>query len=517
MTSARRLHQLPGLLPFLVPALLTGGGVALPLLYLALRALEADPETLRDILLRPKNLELVKNTLSLLLGVLLFTTLIALPLAFLTTRTDLKGKRLFSILLTLPLAIPGYVGAYVILSATGPGGVLPLPRLEGYWGALLVLSLITYPYLFLGLRAAFLGLDPSLEEAARTLGVGPLRTFFQVVFPQLLPALLSGYLVVGLHVLGDFGTVSLLRYETFSYAIYLQYSAAFDRVYAAWLALFLLLFTGGLLLLEGAFLRRLSLARTGKGSGKKARSVRLGRFTPWAYLLLLLPVLLALVLPLYALFHLASRFPREHLTGLWEALSHSAMAAIPASFLAVGMALPIAYLAVRYPSPASRFLERLGYLGYTIPPLAFALAWIFFSLKSLPFLYGTLPLLILVLAFHFLAEGLGPVRAALYQVPRRLEEAARTLGDTPARAFFRVTFPLLWRGAVAGGALAFIGVVKELPITLLLAPMGYSTLSTRVFGYTQEAMFAEAAPFALAIALLSAAFVGVLLWSERRF
>ncbi|MBW6394825.1 MAG: iron ABC transporter permease [Thermus sp.] len=517
MTSARRLHQLPGLLPFLVPALLTGGGVALPLLYLLLRALEADPQTLRDILLRPKNLELVQNTLSLLLGVLLLTTLIALPLAFLTTRTDLKGKRLFSILLTLPLAIPGYVGAYVILSATGPGGILPLPRLEGYWGALLVLSLITYPYLFLGLRAAFLGLDPSLEEAARTLGIGPLRAFFQVVFPQLLPALLSGYLVVGLHVLGDFGTVSLLRYETFSYAIYLQYSAAFDRVYAAWLALFLLLFTGGLLLLEGTFLRRLSLARTGKGSGKKARPVRLGRFTPWAYLLPLLPVLLALVLPLYALFHLASRFPREHLTGLWEALSHSAMAAIPASLLAVGMAMPIAYLAVRYPSPASRFLERLAYLGYTVPPLAFALAWIFFSLKGLPFLYGTLPLLILVLAFHFLAEGLGPVRGTLYQVPRRLEEAARTLGDTPARAFFRVTFPLLWRGAVAGGALAFIGAVKELPITLLLAPMGYSTLSTRVFGYTQEAMFAEAAPFALAIALLSAAFVGVLLWSERRF
>jgi iron(III) transport system permease protein len=102
-------------------------------------------------------------------------------------------------------------------------------------------------------------------------------------------------------------------------------------------------------------------------------------------------------------------------------------------------------------------------------------------------------------------------------VPRRLEEAARTLGETPTGAFFRVTFPLLWRGAVAAGALAFIGAVKELPITLLLAPMGYSTLSTRVFSYTQEAMFAEAAPFALFILLLSAAFVGVLLWSERRY
>ena len=512
-----RLPHLPGLLPFLLPALLTGGGVALPLLYLVLRALEAEPQALREILLRPKNLELLGNTLALLLGVLLLTTFLAFPLAFLTTRTDLKGKRLLATLLALPLALPGYVGAYVLLAATGPGGVLPLPRLEGYGGALLVLSLLTYPYLFLPLRAAFLGLDPSLEEAARTLGLSPLRAFLRATLPQLLPALLSGYLVVGLHVLGDFGTVSLLRYETFSYAIYLQYSAAFDRVYAAWLALFLLLLTGGLLLVEGLLLRRLSLARTGKGSGRRARPVRLGRLAPWAYLLVLLPVLLALGLPLYALFHLASRFPRENLQGLLEALLHSALAAGPAAALAVGMALPIAYLAVRYPSFPARLLERLAYLGYAVPPLAFALAWVFFSLKGLPFLYGRLPLLLLVLAFHFLAESLGPIRGALHQVPRRLEEAARTLGETPTGAFLRVTLPLLWRGAAAGGALAFIGAVKELPLTLLLAPMGYSTLATRVFSYTQEAMFAEAAPFALLLALLSAAFVGVLLWSERRF
>ncbi|BDG15500.1 ABC transporter permease [Thermus brockianus] len=517
MVRPRGLHHLPGLLPFLVPALLTGGGVALPLVYLVLRALEAEPGALREILLRSKNLELLLNTLALLLGVLALTTLLALPLAFLTTRTDLKGKRLLSLLLTLPLAIPGYVGAYVLLAATGPGGILPLPRLEGYVGALLVLSFITYPYLFLSLRAAFLGLDPALEEAARTLGMGPLRAFFQAAFPQLLPALLSGYLVVGLHVLGDFGTVSLLRYETFSYAIYLQYSAAFDRVYAAWLALLLLLLTGGLLGLEGLLLRRLTLARTGKGAGRRHKPLPLGPFAPLAYGLVLLPPGVALALPLYALFHLASRFPKEGLSGLWEALGHSALAATPAALLAVGMALPLAYLAARLPSPASRLLERLAYLGYAIPPLAFALAWIFFSLRGLPFLYGTLPLLVLVLAFHFLAESLGPVRGALLQAPRHLEEAARTLGETPTGAFFRVTFPLLWRGAVAGGALAFIGAVKELPITLLLAPMGYATLATRVFSYTQEAMFAEAAPFALLIVLLSAAFVGVLLWSERRF
>ncbi|WP_414717908.1 ABC transporter permease, partial [Thermus thermophilus] len=174
MTLFRRA-TLPGLLPFLLPALLTGGGVLLPVAYLGVRALEADPLVLREILLRPKNLELLRNTLGLAAGVLGLATLVALPAAYLTTRTDLRGKRLWATLLTLPLAVPGYVGAYVLLSATGPGGLLPLPRPEGYWGALLVLGLITYPYLFLALRAAFLGVDPSVEEAARTLGHPPWR------------------------------------------------------------------------------------------------------------------------------------------------------------------------------------------------------------------------------------------------------------------------------------------------------------------------------------------------------
>ena len=272
-----------------------------------------------------------------------------------------------------------------------------------------------------------------------------------------------------------------------------------------------------LLDLEAALLRRLSLGRTGRGAARTSPPARLGPLAPLAHLFLLLPFLLAVAFPLYALLHLARRFPASATSGLAEALGHALLVALPVAFLSVGMALPIAYLASRYPSAASRTLERLAYLAYAIPPLAYALAWIFFSLRTLPFLYGTLALLVLALALHFLTESLGPVRSALAQVPPRLEEAARTLGDTPTRAFFRVTFPLLWRGAAAGGSLAFIGAMKELPITLLLAPTGFSTLATRVFGYTQEAMFAEAAPFALLIVGLSAAFVGVLLWNERRF
>ncbi|KGQ21231.1 ABC transporter permease [Thermus filiformis] len=502
--------------PFLLPALLTGGGVVLPLVYLVVRALEARPEVLLNLLLRPKTLGLFANTLALLLFVLLLTTLLALPLAWLTTRTDLKGKRFLALLLALPLAVPGYVGAYALLAATGPGGLLPLPRPEGFWGAGLVLALFTYPYLFLNLRAAFLGLDPGQEEAARTLGHGPFSVFLRVTLPQLFPAFLSGWMVVGLHVLGDFGVVSLLRYETFSYAIYLQYSAAFDRTYAAALALFLLLLTGGVLGLEALLLRRYVGGRVGRGSARAAQPAPLGRLRPLAYGLLLLPPLLALGFPLYTLFHLALRFPGSGLSEVGLAFAHSALASSLAAALVVAMALPLAYTGVRFPSFWSRLLERVAYLGYATPPLAYALAWIFLSLRLFPFLYQTLPLLVLAYSFHLLAEGLGPIRAALYQVPPRLEEAARTLGRTPVQAFFQVTFPLLWRGAAAGGALVFMAGMKELPLTLLLAPLGYTTLATRVFGYTQEAMFAEAAPFALLLVLLSAAFVGVLLWSEKR-
>ena len=130
MTLFRRA-TLPGLLPFLLPALLTGGGVLLPVAYLGVRALEADPLVLREILLRPKNLELLRNTLGLAVGVLGLATLVALPAAYLTTRTDLRGKRLWATLLTLPLAIPGYVGAYVLLSATGGSSPCPGPRGTG--------------------------------------------------------------------------------------------------------------------------------------------------------------------------------------------------------------------------------------------------------------------------------------------------------------------------------------------------------------------------------------------------
>ena len=507
---------------FLVPAALAGVGVLLPLAYLVLRALEAEPNALREIVFRERNLWLLGNTLLLTVGVLIGSSLIALPLAWLVARTDLPGRKLIVLLGVLPLAVPGYVGAYALLGASGSNGLihaligLNWPRPSGYWGAVGVLTLFAYPYLFLNLWTALRGLDPSLEEAAKSLGNGPWTVFRRVVLPQLRPAFYAGGLLVGLHVLGDFGVVSLMRFETFSYAIYLQYSASFDRVYAAWLCLMLICLTVSCLVLEARLLSSLRFARVSSGA---ARTMVLIKLRAWRWPSLAFVALVAgatLIVPLGTVaYWLARGLERDSLNGLLGALINSAQASAPAAVIAACFALPLAYLGVRFPGGLSRTLERVAYLGYATPPLALALALVFFTLRAVPFAYQTLGLLVIAYALHFMAEAVGPIRAALYQAPPRLEEAARGLGLSAAGAFWRATFPLISRGVLASLAFVFLSAMKELPITFLLSPVGYDTLAKRVWGYTSEAMFAEAAPYALVIVAISAGFAALVL-QERK-
>lgn len=508
--------------PYLwVPVAFVAAGVLVPLGYLTLRAFDAEPSQLAALVLRGRNLWLLGHTLGLAAGVLVLTTVLALPFAWLVARTDLPGRRVLTVLGALPLAVPGYVMAYALLGVTGYNGLLAqwmgwtLPRLSGYTGALLALSLYSFPYLFLNIRAALVGLDPALEDAARSLGMGPRDVALRVVLPQLRPAYLAGALLVVLHVLGDFGVVSLMRFETFSYAIYLQYSAAFDRVYAAWLALMLLSLTGTLLVLEARLLKGRRFARTGIGTARQAARFTLGRWTVPAYGFLGVVTGASIVLPVTTVVYWLGRgTQRAPWLEVWSAFADSASAALPAAFLAAALAIPIAYLGVRRPSGASRIAERIAYLGYATPPLAFALALIVFSLQAMPFVYQTLGLLVVAYALHFLAEALGPVRSALYQAPAAIQEAARSLGRSPLAAFFASTFPLLRRGLGVSAAFVFLSALKELPLTFLLSPLGFRSLAMRVWSAADEALFEVAAPFALVLILTSALLVGLLLRDE---
>lgn len=506
----------------LLPVILAGTGVLVPLVYLLIRAFEADAETLRTIVFRPRTFTLFLNTVALAAGVLLFTIIFALPLAWLTTRSDIKGKKIFTLLGVLPLAIPGYVMAYALLGMSGPYGTaaelfgISLPRPSGYWGSLIALTLYLTPYLFINLRSALLGMDPALEETAQSFGYKPRVVFIRTVLPQLRPALYSGGLLVTLHVLGDFGAVSLMRFETFSYALFVQYTAAFDRIYAAWLAIFLILMTVSLLFVDARLLRGIRLSRSGRGAARYRRIVKLGRWTFPSYVFLCGLVFVSLIAPVGTILHwFISRPDAINMSGLWSALSGSLSVSVPSSVFAALLALPLAYLGVRFPSAISRAFERVAYVGYAIPPLAFALSLIFFSLQAAPFLYQTLVMLIFAFTLHYLAEAMGPIRSALYQAPPQIEEAARSFGYHPFLAFFKATLPLLRKGIIASMAFVFLSAMKELPLTFLLSPIGFETLALNVWSYTIEAMFAEAAPFALGIVVVSALFVTVLLRQER--
>lgn len=504
-----------------LPALLVAGAGAVPVLYLGMRALDATPAEIVGALWRARNLELLLNTFRLVAVVLAIGTVIALPMAWLATRSDLRWRGGLSFLMVLPLAVPGYVMAYALIGLSGYYGFLKhwfgltLPPLRGLWGAGLALALYTFPYLFLNLRAAFLGMDPALEESARSLGQSRLAVWRRVVLPQIWPALVSGWLIVGLYVIGDFGAVALMRYEVFSTAIYTQYSAAFDRTHAAWLALMLIAVTMAALFGQGRVTRNRRFSGSGRSTGRTAVPVPLGRWRWLARGAIALVALAALGLPVLVLGHwMRLGLPQIDPAGLARAMLSSTLIAAPAALAAVTLALPVVLLALRWPGLLSHLAERLAHLGYATPALPLALALAFLSLQLLPALYQSYSLLLLAYVISFIAIALGPLRLALLQIGPHQEEAARALGATPAQAFGRVILPRLRRPMIAAGLLVFIMVVKDLPLAYMLAPTGTRTLATTIFAYTSEGMMAEAAPFALALLLFSAGFVGLILKYE---
>jgi iron(III) transport system permease protein len=200
---------------------------------------------------------------------------------------------------------------------------------------------------------------------------------------------------------------------------------------------------------------------------------------------------------------------------LVRSFAGSVSVSAPAAVLATLLAVPLAYLSRRYASTFTHVLERAAYIGYATPALALALGWVVIVLRTAPWVYQTAALLVFAYTVHFLAQAIGPVRAGLHVATPRIEEAARSLGMGPLATFRRVTFPILRPGLVAAATLVFLSCVKELPLTLILAPLDFETLALNMYSFTTEAMFAQAAPYALAIILLSALLTSILFHRVR--
>jgi iron(III) transport system permease protein len=496
----------------------------LPAVYLLVRSTEASGDAW-ELLFRGRTLALLGNTLGLAVAVTACSAVISLPLAWLTTRTNLPGRRVWTALLCLPLALPTFVSGYVLLAAFGTGGALeeplsrwglPVPPVYGLPGALLALTISTYPYLFLALRAGLLAQDPSLLESAWSLGLTPARAFWRVTLPLLRPALASGALLVGLYVLSDFGAVALVQYDAFSRIIYMQYDGAYDRSYAALLGLALVAVTVVVLALEEFARGRAGYHRSARGASRAMPPVRLGLWTVPSLLLCGAVVALGVGLPVGILIYWAVRGLSAGETELLDPGMNSVLASGLAALLAVVAALPLAVLGARFPGRLSTLLERSAYVGYALPPIVLALSLVFFGINVTPFLYGTLGMLLLGYLVRFLPQAVGALRGALLQISPHLGEVAATLGHSPPSVLVRVTTPLMAPGLLAGAALVFLTAMKELPATLLLAPIGFNTLATRVWSATSEGRFAQAAPPALLLLAVSALGVGLLLSQEQR-
>jgi iron(III) transport system permease protein len=511
--------------PLVLVAIVVGTLAILPTAYLVVRALGADAEAVA-LLVRPRTLELLASSTILAAGVGLGAVGLGVPLAWLTTRTDLPGRRAWSVLAIAPLVVPSYVLAFAFVAALGPTGALAdllrpfgverLPSVYGLPAALFVLTMATYPYVVLAARAAMLRSDPELEEAARSLGDRPATAFRRVALPLLTPAVGAGALLAALYAISDFGAVSILRFDSFARAIHVQYRSSFDRSSAA--ALALLLIAATLLLVWAEARVRGRIAAVPHDRRRPAPIVRLGRWR-WLALGFCAAVCgVSLVLPAGTVTYWLVRSERDArpLESLIEPARDSLVAGTSAAALAVALAVPAALLLVRYPGRIATVFERVMYGAYAVPGICMALAIVFFTLNAVPALYQTFAVLILAYAIRFLPQSTAATRGALMTVRTTLGDAARSLGEGQMGVLRTITIPLLRPGLLAGAALVFLSTIKELPLTLLVAPTGFRTLATQVWDAASEGFFARAAAPAALLMLISIVSVAFLTRDEGR-
>jgi iron(III) transport system permease protein len=501
----------------------------LPVYYLVVRALDGGSDTL-DLVFRARTAQVLGRTALLIATVTVFSTVLGILLAWTTSRTDMPFKRAATIALVLPLVVPSFVMATTVIEFFGPGGVVngwlrPLgvgrtPVIAGLPGATMVLVLMTYPYVFLSVRAALRRMDPALEEAARSMGYGAVATFRMVTLPVMRPAVAAGSLLAALYTLSDFGAVALLRYETFTFAIFNQYQSALNRSIAAGLSLVLVFFAVLLLTGEGTTRGRGRYHRSSAGAVRPGSEIRLGWLRWPVFSLAALPVVAGLAMPVGVLsWWLVRGLVRDQsMTALLEPAINSILVSLAAAGTAAVFALPVAILAVRYRSWwPSRIIERATYIGFGLPGIVVAISLVFFGVNYARPVYQSNWLLLFGYLVLFLPAAVGAIKASLHQVNPRVEEAAQGLGRAPWRVVLSVTLPLVMPGVLAGGTLVFLMTMKELPATLILSPIGFKTLATVVWDASVDAFFARTAAASLLLIALAGIPTAIMVLRDRSY
>jgi iron(III) transport system permease protein len=477
-----------------------------PLVLLALDAHGAGWAEVHQVLFRQRSLVLLRNTVVLCLLVVVCAATIGVTAAWFVERESIPGRRVWTVLLVLPVAIPDFVVGYAWHSIA--------PGLNSLAGATLVMTLGTYPLVFLPVSAALRRSDPAMEDVAHSLGVGRFGTFLRVTVPLIRTALIGGCVLVVLTVISEYGAFEILRYQTFTTEIFTEFQ--FDARAAGALSIPLVMLGLLALGLDVLIPRRTSSRTTPRRPGV-ARAWGWGRAGPMTGLGAL--VILGVGVPLGTLGYWLAQGQHSTLpaaatlaSATWATVRYSAAGAA----VAVVCALPVAMMTFRRAGTGRALLERSTFVTQAVPGVVVALSLVFLATRYLYGLYQTSALLVAAYVVLHFPLALVCVKASVAQAPARLTDVGRSLGRRPAAVFLRVTLPLIAPGIVAGFCLVFLTAVTELTATLVLAPIGVSTLATQFWAYQSAVSYGAAAPYALVIVGLAAvpgAFLA--LWFDR--
>ena len=485
---------------------------AAPLIYLLIRVATGDNGAVEiSTLIGP-----LARSLSLAVAVAATAMVLGTLLAWLAIRTDLPARRMWLLAAALPLAIPSYVAAAGLRSAFGQGGLIEwIPRPTGFLGALTVLAAVTYPYVYLPVAARLSSLSQGQEDAARLLGDRPRTVVRRIVLPQLRRSILGGGLIAFLYAISDFGAVSLLRFDTVTRVIYSS------RLTQPGVALTLGLTLATLAMLLAFAENRGANDAPATVQRQEQQVYSLGRYRIWATGLMvgLLGVVVVVPIAVFVFWWMRG----AAVSGLsynawWQGVLelggpalNSAVAGVFAAGAAIVVLLPVVYLEKRGSSIAAIAARVAIASAFAVPGLVLALSLVYFVLQgpsALDVFYQTMPLLIIVYVIHFGIQSHRATSAAVQALPERYAEAASLLGAGKVRRFLTIDVPLILPGALAGGGLVMLSTMKELPATLLLAPIGFDTLATKIWSASEEGFLGDVGSASIGLMLVS----GVLTW-----
>jgi iron(III) transport system permease protein len=422
--------------------------------------------------------------------------------AWLIERTRLPLRRLWALLVVAPLMVPLFVTSYAYASLG--------ESLTGFWGSVAIIAFTYYPIVYLLVAASLRVVDPSMEETARSLGLGPWRTFARAVLPQIRPALYGGLLLVALDALVEFDAFVAFKYQTFVVNIYYQYQVSFSASGAAALSFFSIALCVIVLFGEWRLRGNANYTRISHGVQRTTTRYDLGRAAPLALLALIALVTVSLGIPVGELVYWFTQSSQAALSSasaglqyLWPATVTSVLLGAGAAALGVILALPVAVLAVRYRSRLVTLTERSIYLSFALPDLVAAIALAYVSSRYIHFLYGSMALLILAEAMLFIPFAVVALRSTIGLIEPALEDTARSLGLGPLRTLWRVTVPLARPGLAAAAVLVFAFVLGDLSTAQVLLPPSYYTLGTQFWADSRTVEFAAAAPYGAVLIGLS--------------